>query len=100
MGKSDYILEVRIKDYTRTAVVFDATDLTTGREYTQCLPDWIYRYSKDYINQHTRFILPSWIRGPVGEFWIGWLEWERPIRGEVFYTPTASENNKYDSDNA
>ncbi len=100
MDTIDYMLEVRIKDYSRDVVLYDVTDLTTGKVLGQNFPDWIYRYSKEYVNKHTRFILPPWEKGPVGEFWIGWTEWERNPRGRVYYTPTIGEDIFYNATNS
>ena len=96
-----YLLEVRILG-GRRFVRFEATDLTTGKVYKQNLPSWIFGYTRDYITEHTRFVLlcPK----PEGYFTIGWMTdiWGRHNWDpNVIYNPSARERQReFDLDHA
>ncbi len=97
-SEKSFLLEVRILDHDRNFARFEATDLTTGKEYKQDLPEWIFRYTRDYITEHTRFVLlcPQ----PEGCFTIGWMTdiFGRSWDPNVLYHPSLGEQRRYDDD--
>ena len=97
-GEKSFLLEVRILDHDRNFARFEATDLTTGKEYKQDLPKWIFRYTRDYITGHTSFVLlcPQ----PEGYFTIGWMTdiFGRSWDPNVLYHPSSGEQRRYDDD--
>ena len=95
MENKDYLLEVTITNYSMEYVHFEVLDLTTGKTYEQCFPNWIYQYSDEYIEKHTRFINRP--EGLYGSYSINGF-YSREAR--VVYRPTPGEQAYLDAINS
>jgi hypothetical protein len=100
-SEKKYMLEVRILDHGNNFAQFEATDLATGKVYKQNLPTWIFGYTRDYITEHTRFVLlcPK----PEGHFSIGWMtdifgrSWDPNV---LYHQSSAEVQRQWDLDHA
>ena len=95
MENNDYLLEVKITNCDMEYVCFEVLDLTTGKRYIQCFPDWIYQYSKEYIDKRVKFV-----NCPISFCGSYSIECFYSRDASVFYHPTPGEQAYIDAINS